>query len=43
MAAAVTGFAVHHPRTMRAIPVGMLAVAAFILGHAAAEALLRGF
>jgi hypothetical protein len=43
VAAAATGFAVHHPRTMRFAPVGLLAVTAFALGRAAAEAILRGF
>ena len=43
VAAAATGFAVHHPRTMRFAPVGLLAVTAFALGRAAGEALLRGF
>ena len=38
-AATVTGFAVHHPRTMRGIPVGLLAVAAFALGRAAGQLL----
>jgi hypothetical protein len=35
VAAAMTGFAVHHPRTMRVLPVGLLAVTAFALGRAA--------
>ena len=35
VAAAATGFAVHHPRTMRFAPVGLLAVTAFALGRAA--------
>ena len=35
VAAATTGFAVHHPRTMRILPVGLLAVTAFALGRAA--------
>ena len=43
VAATATGFAVHHPRTMRFAPVGLLAVTAFALGRAAGEALLRGF
>jgi hypothetical protein len=40
VAAAVTGFAVHHPRMMRALPVGLLAVAAFLLGQAAGQLLV---
>jgi hypothetical protein len=39
VAAATTGFAVHHPRAMRALPVGLLAVAAFLLGRAAGQLL----
>jgi hypothetical protein len=38
-AAGLTGFAVHHPRTMRGIPVGLLAMAAFLLGRAAGQLL----
>ena len=34
VAAATTGFAVHHPRTMRFLPVGLLAVASFATGRA---------
>jgi hypothetical protein len=37
VAAAATGFAVHHPRTMRFAPVGLLAVTAFALGRAAGQ------
>jgi hypothetical protein len=36
-AAAVTGFALHHPRTARAVPVSILAAAAFLLGRAAGQ------
>jgi len=39
-AAAATGFAVHHPRTMRFAPVGLLAVTAFLLGRAAGQLLV---
>lgn len=40
VAAAATGFAVHHPRTMRFAPVGLLAVTAFALGRAAGMLLI---
>ena len=40
VAAAATGFAVHHPRTMRFAPVGLLAVTAFLLGRAAGQLLV---
>jgi hypothetical protein len=40
VAAATTGFAVHHPRTMRFAPVGLLAVTAFALGRAAGQFLI---
>jgi hypothetical protein len=36
-AAGATGFAVHHPRLMRALPVGLLAMAAFAVGRAAGQ------
>jgi hypothetical protein len=39
VAAATTGFAVHHPRTMRVLPVGLVAFAAFALGRAAGQIL----
>ena len=41
-AAAITGFALHHPRTARAIPVGLLAVTAFVLGRAAGQLAFPG-
>jgi hypothetical protein len=41
-AADVTGFALHHPRVARAIPLGLLAVTAFILGRAAGQLAFLG-
>jgi hypothetical protein len=38
-AAGVTGFAVHHPRTMRVLPIALVAVAAFALGRGAGSVL----
>jgi hypothetical protein len=41
-AADVTGFALHHPRIARAIPLGLMAVAAFVLGRAAGQLAFPG-
>jgi len=38
-AAAVTGFAVHHPRLMRLLPIVVLALAAFAVGRVAGNLL----
>ncbi len=39
--AAAAGFAAHHRRQMRLVPVGVLAAAAFVIGRLAGEALFR--
>jgi hypothetical protein len=42
-AAAVTGFAVHHPRIMRALPIAAIAAAAYFVGREAGQILAGAF